>query len=120
MTNEQLTQKVMELEAFKGKSEAEHEKLELIIHELQEDVRTTKDLAEDVHIMAINMQSMQKAQDEMNKKVDALTAKEFLEYKENKKAIKSQIISIVVGSVGTMAIGFIGWLITMFINKGGI
>ena len=48
MTNDQLTQRVVELEAFKGKSEAEHEKFELIIAELQEDVRTTKNLAEDV------------------------------------------------------------------------
>ena len=118
MTNDQLTQRVVELEAFKGKSEAEHEKFELNIAELQEDVRTTKNLAEDVHIMAINMQNIQKTQDEMNKKVDALTSKEFLEYKENKKAVKSQIISIIIGSVGTFVIGLIGWLIATFI-KGG-
>lgn len=120
MTNEQLTQKVVELEEFKGKSEAEHDRFENIVKELQEDVRATKGLAEDVHIMAINMQNMQKTQEEMSKKVDALTSKEFLEYKENKKAIKSQIVSIVIGSAGTMILGFLGWLFMTFINKGGL
>lgn len=120
MTNEQLTQKVMELEEFKGQSTADHKRIEQVLAELQEDVRATKDLAEDVHIMAINMQNMQKTQDEMNKKVDALSSKEFLEYKENKKAVKSQIISILIGSIGTLVLGFIGWLFTQFMTKGGI
>lgn len=56
----------------------------------------------------------------MNKKVDALSSKEFLEYKENKKAVKSQIISILIGSIGTLVLGFIGWLFTQFMTKGGI
>ena len=103
MTNEQLTQKVVDLEEFKGKSEAEHERFKAILVELQEDVRATKNLAEDVHIMAINMQNMQKTQDEMNK-----------------KAVKSQIISILIGSIGTLVLGFIGWLFTQFMTKGGI
>lgn len=120
MTNEQLTQKVIDLEEYKGKSEAEHEKFEMILKELQEDVRTTKNLAEDVHIMAINMQNMQKSQDEISQKVDDLSSKEFLEYKENKKAIKSQIISILIGSAGTLILGFIGWLFSQFFSKGGI
>lgn len=120
MTNEQLTEKVMDLETFKGKAEAEHEKYDQLLIEIQKDIHTTKNLAEDVHIMAINMQNMQKTQDEMNKKVDALTSKEFIEYKENKKAVKSQIISICIGSIGTFVIGLIGWLIISFINKGGI
>ena len=120
MTNEELTKRVVDLETHQAKSEAEHEKYELMFKEIQEDIRTTKNLAEDVHIMAINMQNMQKTQDEMNKKVDALSSKEFLEYKENKKAVKSQIISILIGSIGTLLLGFIGWLFTQFFSKGGI
>ena len=42
------------------------------------------------------------------------------EYKENKKAVKSQIISILIGSIGTLVLGFIGWLFTQFMTKGGI
>ena len=104
MTNEQLTQEVMNLKEHQAKSEAEHEKFEMILKELQEDVKTTKTLAEDVHIMAINMQNMQKSQEDMqrvqeetNKKVDALTSKEFVEYKENKKIIKQNIINKIIG-----------------------
>lgn len=120
MTNEQLTQKVIEMEAHQAKCDAEHERYEMMFREIQEDIRTTKNLAEDVHIMAINMQQLQKTQEDMSKKVDALTSKEFVEYKENKKAIKSQIISIIVGSVGTIILGFIGWLFMTFITKGGL
>lgn len=120
MTNEQLTAKVIEMEAHNAKCDAEHERYELMFKEIQEDIKTTKNLAEDVHIMAINMQNIQKSQEDMSKKVDALTSKEFIEYKENKKAIKSQIISIAIGSVGTMVLGFIGWLFMTFINKGGL
>jgi len=119
MTNEQLTQEVINLKEHQAKSAAEHEKFELILKELQEDVKTTKNLAEDVHIMAINMENMQIAQDKMNKKVDALTSKEFVEYKENKKMFKQNLISAFVGAIGTAVIAFIGWLIKEFISKGG-
>ena len=95
MTNEQLTQEVMNLKEHQAKSVAEHEKFELILKELQEDVKSTKTLAEDVHIMAINMQNMQKTLEETNKKVDALSSKEFVEYKENKKLIKQNIINYI-------------------------
>ncbi len=119
MTNEQLTQEVLRLSEEQAKSIAEHEKLELILQELQEDVKSTKTLAEDVHILAINMENMQKAQDEMNKKVDALTSKEFVEYKENKKLIKNNIISVFAGAIGTGLLVLVIWFITNFV-KGGI
>ena len=35
MTNEQLTQKVMELEEFKGQSTADHKRIEQVLAELQ-------------------------------------------------------------------------------------
>lgn len=60
MTTEQLTQEVMNLKEQQAKSQAEHEKFELILSEIQEEVKSTKSLAEDVHIMALNMQNMQK------------------------------------------------------------
>ncbi len=120
MTNEELTREMMKIKDHQAKSEAEHVKFELILKELQEDVKTTKNLAEDVHIMAINMKNMQVVQDEMNKKVDALTSKEFVEFKENKKLVKQNLLSAFVGAVGTAIIAFIGWLITKFINGGGI
>lgn len=121
MTNEQLTQEVMNLKEGQAKAIAEHEKFELILKELQDDVKSTKALAEDVHIMAINMQnmqkaqeSMQKAQEETNKKVDALSSKEFLEYKENKKLIKQNVISkITSGIVGAFLTGVL-WLMTNY------
>lgn len=120
MTNEQLTIEVMNLKEHQAKSVAEHERFNTMLEGLYNDVQTTKNLAEDVHIMAINMQSMQKAQEEINKKVDALTSKEFVEYKENKKLVKDKIVSGVVGAGVTAVLGFIGYLMMLFIQKGGV
>lgn len=119
MTNEQLTQEVLRLAEYQAKAEAEHEKFELILKELQEDVKTTKNLAEDVHILAINMKSMQKTMDETNRKVDALNSKEFTEYKENKKLVKQNITSAVVGAFMGFGLSLVAWLIRFFIIQGG-
>lgn len=105
MTNEQLTEKVIELLAYKEKAEEEHNTFKTTIVRLQSSIDTFTKLAEDVHIMALNMENMKKTQEDMNKKVDALTSKEFLEYTETKKLIKQNIINKVVG-------GLIGALIT--------
>lgn len=119
MTTEQITNEIMNLKEHQAKSTAEHEKFEIILKELQDDVKSTKSLAEDVHIMAINMKNMQKTQDEMNKKVDALTSKEFIEYKENKKIAKQNILSAFIGAIGTFLVGLITWILKEFIMKGG-
>lgn len=118
MTNEQLTQEVIKLAEYQAKSEAEHEKFEMIIKELQEDVKTTKNLAEDVHIMAINMKNMQQTLTNTSRKVDALSSQEFLEYKENKKTIKKSVLSAIGGSLGTGLLVFIIWFLINFV-KGG-
>ena len=109
----------MNLKEHQAKSIAEHEKFELILKELQEDVKSMKALAEDVHIMAINMQNLQKAQEETNKKVDALSSKEFVEYKENKKLIKQNIINKVTGGIIGVILTGIVWLISIYF-KGGV
>ena len=119
MTNEQLTQEVMKLREHQAEAKAEHDKFNLILKELQEDVKATKNLAEDVHIMAINMKTMQETQEAMNKKVDALTSKEFVEYKENKKLIKQNIINKAIGAITGAIITGIAWFISSYI-KGGM
>lgn len=118
MTNEQLTNAVMDLKEHQAKSIAEHEKFELILKELQEDVKSTKAIAEDVHIMAINMQNMQKTLEETNKKVDALSSKEFVEYKENKKIIKQNLINKASGCIIGGIITGLFWLISLYFNGG--
>ena len=69
MTNEQLTQEVLKLAEHQAKCDAERENMLSVIEELREDIKATKSLAEDVHILAVNMENMQKAQDEINKKL---------------------------------------------------
>ena len=119
MTNEQLTQTVIDLVAYKAKAEEEHRMYDAILNEIQVDVKATKSLAEDVHIMAINMQNMQKTLEETNKKVDALSSKEFVEYKENKKLIKQNFINKLSGGlIGAVLTGIV-WLVSLYF-KGGI
>lgn len=118
MTNEQLTQTVIDLVAYKAKAEEEHRMYDNLLKEIQEDIKTTKSLAEDVHIMAINMQNLQKAQEETNKKVDVLSSKEFIEYKENKKLIKQNLINKISGGIIGAILTMIIWLVSFYL-KGG-
>lgn len=114
MTNEQLTEKVIELVAYKEKAQEEHETFKTTLNRVQDSLVTFTKLAEDVHIMAINMENMQKAQDEINKKVDALTSKEFVEFKETKKLVKQNIINKVTGGIiGAVLTGLV-WFITQY------
>ena len=85
----------------------------LFDHEYKE-LRKFNKLAEDVHIMALNMQNMQKTLEETNRKVDALSSKEYTEYKETKKLIKQNIINKVTGAiVGAVLTGLV-WLATTY------
>ena len=117
MTNEQLTQAVIDLTAYKAKAEEEHETFKTMLKNISEDIKQTKTLAEDVHIMAINMQNMQKTLDSTNKKVDALTNKDFIEYKENKKLVKQNIISKVIGTISGAVITGVIWFMTIYFKN---
>ena len=91
-----------------------------IVEELKEDVKATKTLAEDVHIMAINMKNMQETVKETNEKVEELSQKDYNNYIDTKKIVKNSIVSGVTGSLITIVIGIIAFLIKVYINmKGG-
>ena len=110
MTNEQLTDRVIELLAYKEKAEQEHKMFNETLEKIQASLDVFNKLAEDVHIMANNMTNMQKTLDATNKKVDSIISEEFLEYKENKKRIKQQVIDKITGGV----LGFLGAMIVYF------
>lgn len=114
MANEQLTQDLMTLKERQIKNDTKIDNIMNIINELREDVKSTKNLTEDVHIMAINMSNMQKTLEETNKKVDALSQKDFNEYESNKKIVKDKVISAIAGAIGTTVVGLIIWAIQNF------
>ena len=114
MTNEQLTEKVIELVAYKEKAQEEHETIKSTLSRLQDNMIVFNKLAEDVHIMALNMQNMQKTLEETNRKVDALSSKEYTEYKETKKLIKQNIINKVTGAIVGAVLTSLVWLATTY------
>lgn len=120
MTNEQLTHEVMKLAEHQAKCDAERENMLSVVEELKEDIKATKSLAEDVHIMAINMKNMQETLKETNEKVEELSQKDYNNYKDTKKIVKNSIISGVTGSLITIVIGIVAFLIKLYIDmKGG-
>lgn len=120
MTNEQLTQEVMKLAEHQAKCDAERENMLNVVEELKEDIKATKALAEDVHIMAINMKNMQETLKETNEKVEELSQKDYNNYKDTKKTVKNSIISGVTGSLITIVIGIVAFLIKLYLDmKGG-
>lgn len=114
MTNEELVKDLMNLKERQIKNDTKIDNIINVINELREDVKSTKNLTEDVHIMAINMSNMQKTLEETNKKVDALSQKDFNEYENNKKIVKDKIISAIAGAIGTTVVGLIIWAIQNF------
>jgi predicted RNase H-like nuclease (RuvC/YqgF family) len=114
MTNEELVKDLMNLKERQIKNDTKIDNIINVINELREDVKSTKNLTEDVHIMAINMSNMQKTLEETNKKVDALSQKDYNEYENNKKIVKDKVISAIAGAIGTTVVGLIIWAIQNF------
>lgn len=114
MTNEELVKDLMNVKERQIKNDTKIDNIINVINELREDVKSTKNLTEDVHIMAINMSNMQKTLEETNKKVDALSQKDFNEYENNKKIVKDKVISAIAGAIGTTVVGLIIWAIQNF------
>lgn len=114
MTNEELVKDLMNVKERQIKNDTKIDNIINVINELREDVKSTKNLTEDVHIMAINMSNMQKTLEETNKKVDALSQKDFNEYESNKKIVKDKVISAIAGAIGTTVVGLIIWAIQNF------
>lgn len=88
---------------------------------MRDDIKATKSLTEDVHLLALNMQNIQKSQEETNKKVeetlqkvDALSSKEFKEYEENKKIFKQNVIDKIVGGIIGAIITGIVFIVTLY------
>ena len=114
MTNEELVKDLMNVKERQIKNDTKIDNIINVINELREDVKSTKKLTEDVHIMALNMSNMQKTLEETNKKVDALSQKDFNEYENNKKIVKDKVISAIAGAIGTTVVGLIIWAIQNF------
>ena len=68
MTVDQLVVEVIDLKQAKARAEVEHRQFWKTMSNIQEDVKATKQLTEEVHIMATNITSMQKTLENTNKK----------------------------------------------------
>ena len=116
MTTQQLVMEVIDLREARAKADIEHQQFKETLNNIEEDVKTTKQLAEEVHIMASTISNMQKTLDKIDKKVEDLDMKEFKEYKETKGHIKKNILSGIIGSIITALVGGIGYLVNLVIQ----
>lgn len=116
MSVEQLAKDFMDLKSQQTKNDLEIDNIKSVIQEIRDDIKSTKNLAEDVHIMAVNISNMQKTLEATNQKVDTLAQKDFKEYENNKKIIKDKILSAVAGGIGTGIIAFGIWFVNNFVK----
>lgn len=120
MTNEQIIIKIQELTEKQIKSEIERKQIFEAINELKEGVEVTRKLAEDIHIMAINIENMQKTLDSTVKKVEDVERKDYNNYLESKKTIKNNVLSGLTGSILKGLFALILFIIGLYLGKGGI
>lgn len=118
MTPESMQEKILELAEHQAICDAERKRVLEVITELKEDVKETKSLTEDIHVLAVNMENMQKTLDGAVKKIDAIEKRDYNEYKETKKIIKNNVLSGIIGAIVTAAIGIITYVVTKM--QGGI
>lgn len=118
MTNDQLTAKIIEVSESQARAEIEREQILETVKELKEEIKTTKSLTEEVHIMAVNMTNMQKIMQETNERVEELSKKDYNSYVDAKKKIKDSIISGVTGAALTVVFSIITLLVSA-LQRGG-
>lgn len=96
--------------------ETKQEVVDIIIGEIKEDIKETKKLAEDVHIMAINLTNMQKTLSDTREKVEELSQKDYNNYKDATKKLKDTIIAGIGGSLVTVIIAVVVGIIKYLIG----
>ena len=114
MTNEQLTDRVVELEKYKAKAEIEHDGFRATLEKIQSSLDVFNKLATDFNIMANNLTNMQKTQEAISKKVDGILQKDYKEFEENKKRVTGKIIDGIVGGLIAIAGGAIVFFVNMY------
>ncbi len=107
MTMDIIEQSIMELKEHQAVCDAERKELILKVNTLNETVKVLNQLAEDVHIMAANMQVMQETLNKTVEKVEEVELEGYNKYKDTKKDVRKVVISGVVGAVVTAALSFI-------------
>ena len=117
MSDEVLQEHILELMKKQAACDAERSQLLAEIEDMKADIKTTKSLAEDVHILAINMETMRTTLDETCIKVAQLTEKDYNNYKDNKKLIKSNLISLIIGALVGGGLNIIQFVIKEYITK---
>lgn len=103
MTNEQLTQEVMNLKEHQAKAEAEHDKFQIILSEVQEAVKENKELIIAVKEITTEMKYVREEQTDMNKRLKIIEEKPS----QNWNKIVTTTIGTIVGAIAGGIIGLI-------------
>ena len=103
MTNEQLTQEVMNLKEHQAKAEAEHDKFQIILTEVQEAVKENKELLGAVKEITTEMKYVREEQTDINKRLKVIEEKPS----QNWDKIVTTIVGTIVGAIAGGIIGLI-------------
>ena len=118
MTVESMENLVIELEKNQAISQAEINTINTKIDNLTQTVSVINQLAEDVHMMAANMQTMQETLNITVQRLDANEKAEYTKYVSMKNDVRKTIISGVVGAAVTTVLSILVALATKFSNGG--
>ena len=75
MTNEQLTQEVMNLKEHQARADGEHEKFQTILLELQDSTKENRELTIAVKEIATEMKHLREEQTDINKRLKVIEEK---------------------------------------------
>lgn len=117
MPDDVIQTQIIELMKKQAAHDAERGQLLAEIEDMKADIKTTKALAEDVHILAINMETMRTTLDETCIKVAQLKEKDYNNYKENRKLIKSSVFSLIVGAIIGGGLNIIQFIVKEYLTK---
>ena len=118
MTIEQLEEKIVDMDKTIVKLEVGQDTIMEKVTSLDANMEVIQNLAEDVHIMAINMTNMQDTLNKTVAKVEAVEMADYNRYKETKNKVKGTIITGVVSAILTGVIGLVSGLAIAYF-KGG-
>lgn len=103
MTTEQITHEIITLKEHQAKAQAEHDKFQIILQEVQGAVKENRELTIAVKEIATEMKYIREEQSNINERLKVIEEKPI----KNWDKIKSTALGTIVGAIAGSIIGLI-------------